>query len=70
MSHTLDLTHFTSASRSAWGSVFSLIGPAIRVARAVEQRTRPAEEDLRALNLKPSDFDRVLAAERSGPAAE
>ncbi|MDP2619759.1 MAG: hypothetical protein Q8P46_06225 [Hyphomicrobiales bacterium] len=70
MSHTLGLTHFGAAGRSAWGNIFSLIGPAIRVARAVEQRNRPSEADLRALSLKPSDFDRVLAAERSVPAVE
>lgn len=70
MSHTLDLTHFGSAGRGAWGSIFSLIGPAIRIARAVEQRTRPAEADLRALGLKRRDFDRILAAECSAPAAE
>jgi hypothetical protein len=70
MAHTFDLTHFGFAGRSAWVNVFSLIGPAIRVARAVEQRTRPSEADVRALGLKRSDFDRVLAAERAAPAVE
>lgn len=70
MSHTLDLTHFGFSGRRAWYSVFSLIGPATRVARAVEQQARPSAADLRALGLKRSDFDRVLAAERGSPAVE
>jgi len=70
MAHSLDLTHFGTAGRSAWVNIFSLIGPAIRVARAVEQRSRPSEADLRALSLKSSDFDRVLASERTAAAVE
>jgi len=70
MAHSLDLTHFRPAGRGAWVNIFPLIGPAIRVSRAVERRSKPSEADLRALGLKRSDFDRVLAAERAGPAIE
>lgn len=70
MSHTLDLSHFGLFGRSERGSFFSLIGPAIRIARAVESRRMPREADLRALRLKKSDFQRVLAGERDLPYAE
>jgi len=71
MAQTFDLTHFVGpAGRSAWFNIFSLIGPAMRVARAVEHHAHADEADLRALGLKRSDFDRVLAAEGTAPGIE
>lgn len=70
MAHTFDLTHFGAERRGSGFGFLTLIGPAIRVARAVEQHARPSETDLKALGLKASDFDRVLEGERAFYGAE
>lgn len=70
MSHTVNLTHFAPTGRSKLGSIFSLIGPALRIARAVENGTKPANADLAALGVGPAAFERILSAQRGLPAGE
>jgi hypothetical protein len=64
MSHALDLTRVAPKGGSYLTAIFSLIGPALRVARAYEKRSGAADADLRALGIDPTAFDRISPARR------
>ena len=70
MRHVFDLTHFSPTGRTQTASFFSLIGPAIRIARAVETGSMPDDADLHALGIKRTAFEYILAAQSGLPDSE
>ena len=70
MPHAINLPRIAPKGGSLLTTIFSLIGPSLRVARAYEKRSRPAEADLRAIGIKPATFDRILPARRDLKAPE
>lgn len=70
MSHAINLTRVAPKGGSFLTAIFSLVGPSLRVARAYEKRSQPADADLRALGIKPTTFDRILSARREFDASE
>ena len=66
----LNLTRVAPKGGSSLTAIFSLIGPALRVARAFEKRSQAADADLRAIGIKPAAFDRILSARRDLEAPE
>ena len=70
MPYAINLPRVAPKGGSLLTVIFSLIGPSLRVARAYEKRSRPADADLRAIGIKPTAFDRILSARRDFEATE
>ena len=64
MSHAINLTRAASKGGNSLTVIFSLIGPSLRIARAYEKRSQPANADLRAIGIEPTTFDRISSARR------
>ena len=70
MSHTLNLPHFAPAGHRSLTEIFGLFGPAVRIARAIEEGSRASEADLHTLGVQPAAFDNILAAQHGFPTVE
>jgi len=70
MSHAINLTRAASKGGNSLTAIFSLIGPALRIARAYEKRSRPADANQRAIGIESAAFDRILSARRDLEASE
>jgi len=70
MSHAINLTRVASKGGNSLTVIFSLIGPALRISRAYEKRSRPAGADLRAIGIESTAFDRILSARRDLESSE